>query len=119
MFFPPRTHSNLTLHMSVNETVCMNLPVVAVKGERSLWCGRCAGLEIVHAAFVDYNVAQRPCGIGKRKYSRIFLLVTQIYSRICIYRVSCKLFERAWNFFFLFLMYILNEQHDSTHISSG
>lgn len=54
----------------------MNLPVVAVEGKRSLWCGRRTGLEIVHAAFVDYNVAKRPCGIGKRKYSRISIQVT-------------------------------------------
>lgn len=52
--------------------VHINLPVVAVEGERSLRCGRRAGLEIVDAAFVDYNVAKRPCGIGKRKYSTIF-----------------------------------------------
>lgn len=57
---------------SANEMVDVNLPVVAVEGERSLWCGRRAGLEIVDAASMDYNVAKRPCGIGKRKYSKMF-----------------------------------------------
>lgn len=53
--------------LPVNEMFHMHLPVVAVEGERTLWCGRRAGLKIVNTTFVDYNVAKRPYGIGKRK----------------------------------------------------
>lgn len=73
----------------------MYLPVVAVEGERSLWCGRCAGLEIVDAAFVNYNVAKRPCEIGKKK---IFYIKN--FKAQCFHTSHSQ--TRVWFFFFFF-----------------
>lgn len=49
-----------------NGNMLNNQPVVAIEGESSLRCGRSTALEIVDAAFVDYNEAKWPCGIGRQ-----------------------------------------------------